>query len=101
MINRSELSSLIVKIGYDILDKIVSPVCGIGVGMVDLYLVDIETYTMGDEEQDQEIIEQIHEKYGVSYMDDEDKISHIDNYMPIALIALYIIENGKNVQGVE
>lgn len=101
MINRSELSSLVSKIGYEILDKIISPICGIGGIAADLYLVDIETYTMGDEDQDQLILDYIHEKYQLSYMDDEDKISPIDNYMPIALIALYIIENGKNIEGVE
>ena len=86
MINKKELSKHIGSIGYDILDEIVSPVCGIGAIMADLYLAEINTYTSCDEKENKKIFKLISKKYNIKM--DKEYFSEA----PIALLALYIME---------
>ena len=95
MINKKELSKLIGQIGYEILDEIIAPVCGIEGIIADLYLADMACYTMGDEENEKKIIDKIIERYKL-YRTDAELI--IDSSMPIALIVLFILENGEYSQ---
>lgn len=88
MITKNEMSKHVGNIGYDILDNIVGPVCGISGIFADLYLADIETYTYEDKEQ-KKIFKLISKKYEVNIN------WGIFCNKPIALIALYIMEEGN------
>ena len=83
-----ELTKLIGKIGYEILDDIVAPTVGISGIVADLYLADVPTYT-SDESEDEIIINRFIEKYNI---DSELGWEYFIN-MPIALLALYVLEN--------
>ncbi len=91
MDNISEtVTFLIGKIGYDILDNIVAPMAGIGSPFANLYLATINDHTC-DEILDIKIINKVIERYKLQ------KEEYLDEFLvdfPIALLALYIIENG-------
>lgn len=95
-IDKNELKQMTGSIGYDILDNIVSPICGISGIMANLYLATILDYTMDEDDPDTDkIIEEICKRYKLEYLDDEKTVPPIFADMPIALIALYILENGE------
>ncbi|MHA1437967.1 MAG: hypothetical protein ACTSPD_10355 [Promethearchaeota archaeon] len=95
-IDKKELKNAIGSIGYDILDNIVSPICGIEGIIADLYLATLLDYTLGeDSPENDKIIKTICERYKLEYLDDENEIPPIYPDMSIALIALYILENGE------
>jgi len=87
MIKKEELSKYIGNIGYDIIDNIISPVCGIDKVIADLYLADIQTYTFGDKKENNKIIKQVEKKYNI-------KLEYPKYFLetPLALLALYILE---------
>lgn len=86
-IPKKQLSYWIGKIGYDILDDIIAPACGISEILADLYLANVNDYAM-DEKQVDEILQKIGEKYDIGDYP-------LLEGMPIACIALIILENGK------
>ena len=86
---KKTLTTLIGTISYDILDNIVCPLAGIGSPLADLYLADINDHTF-DEKIDKKVLKKISEKYKVDL-----EHSGLDAETPLALLALYIIENGK------
>lgn len=103
----NELSALIGEIGYDILDDFVGPAAGAHGIVADLYLADIRTYFMFSDEapdDDSELAlcesttRKVLEHYGVEYEEDM-----LDYYwsMPIALLALYILEHTNYIEAHE
>lgn len=99
-----QLSALIGEIGYDILDDFVAPAAGIHGVVADLYLADIRTYfSFSDECSDDdselqlcnEVTSKVLKHYGVKY--DEDFLDYFWG-MPIALLALYILEHSNHIE---
>lgn len=88
-----ELTKLIGKIGYEILDDIIGPTLGISGIVADLYLADVPTYT-SDEAEDEIIINLFIEKYGIDNTCGWEYLAK----MPIALLALYVLENTDYLQ---
>jgi hypothetical protein len=74
------------KIAYEIIDEIICPVCGISGVMADLWLADIETYTMEDDQEREAILAKIEEKYQLK----ENELNYIDSYTPLIMIALFL-----------
>ena len=89
MINKEELTHLIGKIGYEILDDIVCPLAGIDSPFANLYLASIDDHTM-DENLNERAIKKIQEKYCL----DAEFDKMFDGREPLAVIILYILENG-------
>lgn len=77
------------NISYEIIDEIISPMCGISGVFADLYLADIVTYADTKELQEK-ILRKIYRKYNIKKND-----VFLNANMPIALLALAVIENGK------
>jgi hypothetical protein len=74
---------------FEVLNEIIAPTCDISsVFLADPYLADINTYTMGDEQLEEEIVEAIQKKYNL-----EERF-YIDAYTPLALIGLIILDFG-------
>ena len=88
---KDEITKAIGTIGYDILDNFVVPEPDSGVSDVvaDLYLVSVSEFF--NEKRTVEVINKICEHYGI---EDEDIGIYLSD-APIALIALYIMENGN------
>lgn len=74
--------------GYEILDKIIGPMCGMDIGMTNIFMAGIDCYTASDEELEERIIEAIKKKYNLR------KHCPFDAFTPLALIALLIIDRG-------
>ena len=72
---------------YEILDSIVSPVCGMGGISADIYMADLDCYTIGDEKQTSLILDKIAEKYQV----DREYLDCLSS-APLGLIALYTLD---------
>jgi len=86
---KEELSKYIDKIGYEIIDDIISPMCGISDVIADLYLADIQTYEY-DEKKAIRIAEKVFKKYGI-----KNGYAEIFIDKPIALLALFILEESN------
>ena len=84
-INKNQLTHWIGKLGYEIIDEIISPMCEISDVVADLYLADVITYAVDDKLADK-IIKKIKERYKIDY--------YIMPDTPIALIVLVILEDG-------
>lgn len=86
-IPQKQMSGWIGTIGYDIIDRIISPVCGISGVVADLYVCDILLYA-DDDKQAERIVRKVCKKYSLP-------ITLVQTTTPIALIALMVIEHGK------
>lgn len=97
MIDKKELYSEIDNLVYEILDEIVCPVTDLTPGTIwaDSFMADIACYTMGEEDQDEEILKRIGERYGLPSLSDEEFISPLDAGWSLASIALYILLKGE------
>ena len=84
---KEELTCLIGKIGYEILDDIVSPMAGIGGAFADLYIATINDHTF-DDDIDDKILFAIEKKYSVS-------MGMFSGGDPLISIIVYILENGE------
>lgn len=95
-VTSEEISHYIGEIGYHILDTIVSPICGIDGVMADLYLAEISTYT-NDETEKYEIMQKVFDHYGLFTGNAETDEIQMNEFAdkPIALLALYILEEGN------
>lgn len=91
-VDPEQITSLIGTIGYDILDNVISPACGIDSVIADLYLADISVYADGDK-QTLKIAKKILKRYKIK---DEHGLyaDLISGGWPIALIVLLILEDG-------
>ncbi len=87
-IPQKQINHWVGRLGYEIIDEIIAPECGIGSVVADLYLADIGTYTSGDK-QSQKIINKIYRKYKIPKMS-----VLLTDHTPIALLALAILEEG-------
>lgn len=100
-IEKELVSKAVGQIGYDIIDNIISPICGVSGVFADLYLADISIYT-DSEEQGQEVIKAIYERYKMPIDEVIDVETNKSSYRfsvqdswPIALIVLLILEEGE------
>lgn len=75
-------------LGYEILDEVVSPMCGISGVVADLYGADILLYAQ-NEAHAEKILKKILKRYKISKYD-----VLLTTQSPIALIALAILECG-------
>lgn len=87
---KEKITEAIGTIGYDIIDNFIAPKAGISQVMADLYLVSFGDYL--DDKEEREVMVEVLKKYGLG--DDEFLPDYMEN-MPIALIALYIMESGN------
>ncbi|GEM_PF-3341297 len=88
-INPKILTYWIGKIGYQIIDEIISPMCGIDGVIAELYLVDIGIYTM-DDKLTAKIATKIVKRYKL------DKIyAELIQDWNLAQIVLLILEEGE------
>jgi hypothetical protein len=96
MVDKNELNKSLQRISYEILDEIISPVCKIRSGSVvaNPFVADIDCYTGGYKDLENEVIKRIHDKYNVDWMDDEKQASPIEIYQPLITVALYILLYG-------
>ena len=95
MLNKKEIYHELMRISYEILDEIVSPVCGIPKGTIvaDIWLADLECYIMDDSQEREKIYEEIKKKYQIS---DDEMDAYVDSYTPLIQIALFIyLRSGK------
>lgn len=91
-IPRLTITRLIGAIGYDIIDNVICPECGIDSVIADLYLADISCYADGDK-QSLKIAKKILKRYKIK--DEHGLYSDlISGGWPIALIVLLILEDG-------
>ena len=91
-IDPEQITSLVGTIGYDILDNVISTMCGIDGVIADLYLVDIGVYADGDK-QTLKIAKKILKRYKIK--DEHGLYSDLmSGNWPIALIVLLILEDG-------
>ena len=85
------VTSLVGTIGYDILDEVISPACGIDSVIADLYMADILIYA-DDDKHAMKIAKKILKRYKVKDQDHLYQTLMIS--WPIALIVLLILEDG-------
>jgi hypothetical protein len=88
MITKRDISGLVGKIGYEILDEVIGPTVGISSIVADLYLADVETYTT-DYQETERVYEEFMKHFDIK---NEAGCEYFKN-MPIALLALYVMEN--------
>ena len=81
------LTKNIGSIGYDILDNVVAVECGVSGIVADLYLATVEDYAENAEQ-----VERVYKKICIRYGLPVEFWEYYE-FMPIALIALYIMEN--------
>lgn len=87
-IDNKLLSLWIIKIGFEIIDDVISPICGIDHVIADLYLADVWVYASDQKEVDK-IFREIRKKYKLN------KYTLLDDSIPIAMIALEILLEGE------
>lgn len=95
VLKRQEITKAIGTIGYKIISFIEKEV-GIEMVVADLYMVDIGTYT-DDEKQIDKILKKTFKHYGIKHKNPANEgfsISYLKD-MPLALIALWIMETGN------
>lgn len=73
---------------YEILDEIISPVCGISGVSADIYMADLDCYCGSDDKETELILDKIAEKYKV----DREYLDCISS-APLGLIALYTLDH--------
>lgn len=89
--NRDSIKEAIGHLGYDLIDNFIAPEAGISSVVADLYLASVEDYLDGPAIHS--VLVNFLTKYAVDLGEDE----HLIHYMagwPIALITLYVMENG-------
>jgi len=95
LFERDTLEDKIDEICDFILNECISPVVGVQVDAADIFLADINTYTLGENSLNDEIIQKIYEKYRLPSMDEDEFIPLMDACMPLATIALYVVLEGE------
>lgn len=84
--DKQELYKELRVIADTILNEIVGPVCHISGIQADIWCCDIEVWTFGDEEANEEIRAKIAEKYNLN----EEQMIYIDEYTTLIEMALFI-----------
>jgi hypothetical protein len=89
---KEKINLLIVGISYEILDEIVSPICGIEKGgiLADLNLATLDCYYIGENDERLQILNEIASRFKIR----RELLSAIDD-APLAFIALNIILEGE------
>ena len=91
---KAEITEAVGTIGYDILDSFIAPLAGISSVVADLYLASPSDYLDGKELT--KAMKKIIKEYEIDNADQpEFPFADYLSEMPLALIALYIMENGN------
>lgn len=88
-IPKDQITHWVGRLGYEIIDEIIAPECGIDCVIADLYLADVATYAM-NEKHGYKIIRKIYKKYHIPKMS-----VLLTPQTPIALLALAVLEEGR------
>ena len=91
---KAEITEVVGTIGYDILDNFIAPLAGIDPVVADLYLASPSDYLDGKDLT--KAMKKIIKEYEIDNADQpEFPLADYLSDMPLALISLYVMENGN------